>query len=103
LIKLKWFNTVLFTAFFMLITASLMQLITKSRAFFRWTIFFYTAFFLLSFIIYLLGKFTGTLDHAYGVSRKITGALQSLVPLMILVPASWLIRNLSETKHENNP
>lgn len=98
LIRLKWFNTVFFTALFMLITALMMQLVTGTKQFFRWTIFLYTAVFILSFVIYLFGKFTGTLDHAYGVSRKITGALQSLVPLMILVPASWLMKNFSVKK-----
>jgi hypothetical protein len=92
LIRLKWFNSVFFTVIFMMINATMMLLITRDRSFFRWTIVFYAIFFSLSYMIYMIGKLTGTLNHAYAVSRKLAGALQSMVPLMILWPSSWLIR-----------
>ncbi len=90
--RLKWFNSLFFTAVFMLINGALMVIITRDSQFFKWAAIFYAIFFGLSFLIFLFGKFTGSLANAYGVSRKIAGALQSLVPLMILLTASWLVK-----------
>jgi hypothetical protein len=76
----------------MIINAWLMKLLTQKWTFVKWTCWMYAVFFGFSFAVFLVGKFTGTYEQAYGVSRKIVGGLQSLVPLMILLPASWLIQ-----------
>jgi hypothetical protein len=99
LVRLKWFNSFFFSAIFMFINALLMKWITGEKKFFRWTMIMYGVFFALSFGIYLFGKLTGTLEYAYGASRKVAGALQSLVPLMILLPASWLLKNNKQTSN----
>jgi hypothetical protein len=52
----------------------------------------YIAAFAFALLLYLSGKLVGSVQQVYPVSRKVVGALQSLVPLMILVPAFWLSR-----------
>lgn len=96
LVRLKWVITLLFVVAFMFINAWLIMWWTNERLYFKWTLRLYLFFFILSFAIYVGGLLTGTLPQAYGVSRKLVGGLQSLVPLMILLPASWLLRNQSK-------
>ncbi len=92
LVILKWSMTVLFVIVFMFINACVMKWITGEFIYFKRTLWLYLFFFLMAFFIYAIGKLSGTLAQAYGVSREIVGGLQSLVPLMILVPASWLLK-----------
>lgn len=96
--KLKWIVTVIGTGFFLIVHLLLVFWITNERRWVRWTLWLYAGFFLLSFVIYVFGKLTGTLDQAYGISRKIAGALQSLVPLMLLIPAWWIWKNEKNKK-----
>ncbi len=91
LVMLKWGVTVFFVVVFMFINAFVMKWFTGQTIYFKRTIWLYVLFFLLAFSIYGIGKITGTSVQAYGVSREIVGGLQSLVPLMILIPASWLL------------
>lgn len=95
--QLKWVVTVLGTGFFFIINLSIVWLYTRSRLLVKWSGLAYVGLFLLSFVIFLVGKWTHTLDQAYGISRKIAGGLQSLVPLMIIVPGWWLWRQSQTT------
>jgi hypothetical protein len=92
LVILKWVVTVVFVTLFMVINTMLLFMTTRRREVIRWTLWLYLFFFVLSFGVYLFGWFTGTLEQAYGISRKIVGGLQSMVPLMLLLPATWLMR-----------
>jgi drug/metabolite transporter (DMT)-like permease len=78
------------TTFFLFVHLLLVKWITQEKLWVRWTFILYGIFFCLSFFIYLFGKWTGTLEQAYGISRKIAGALQSLVPLMLIIPGWWI-------------
>lgn len=89
----KWLITVVFIVVFMTINAWIMKIFTGEKVFVKRTIGIYVVFFLLAVFIFLLGKITGTSDRAYGVSREIVGGLQSLVPLMLMIPAYWLLKN----------
>jgi|JI10StandDraft_1071094.scaffolds.fasta_scaffold06624_6 hypothetical protein len=90
LVMLKWIATLVFIVVFMFINASIITWFTEDKLYFKRTLWMYAGFFMLALLIYMAGKFTGTSLQAYGVSREIVGGLQSLVPLMILIPASWL-------------
>lgn len=90
---LKWLVTLAGVGFFLLVHLLLVKWITREKFWIRTTFILYILFFVLSFLIYLLGKWTGTLDQAYGISRKIAGALQSLVPMMLILPAWWIWKN----------
>lgn len=87
---LKWTVAILFAAVFMAINIGVIWFITKNKSYTKWVLIFYAALFILSFAIFLFGKITGTSERAYAVSREILGGLQSIVPLMVLVPAIWL-------------
>lgn len=103
LMKLKWIMTIVFVLIFLVFNGLFIKWITKDNRFVRWTIWLYLFFFGFSFVFYLVGHYTGTSIQAYGVSRKIVGGLQSLVPLMILLPASWLIKHDNTiSNHEKN-
>ncbi len=91
--KIKWLVTILGTVFFLLINLRIVKHITKEARILKWTLWLYLFFFLLSFAIYFIGKMTGTLENAYGVSRKIAGGLQSLSPLMLIIPGWWLMKH----------
>ncbi len=95
---LKWLVTLVGTGFFLIIHLVLVGWITGEKQWVRWTALLFGFFFALSFLIYLFGKWTGTLEQAYGISRKIAGALQSLVPLMLLIPAWWIWKNEKNKK-----
>ncbi len=88
--NLKWGITLLGTIAFLIIHILLVYWVTKEKKIVRWTLILYAFFFCLSFAIFLFGRFTGTLEYAYGVSRKIAGALQSLVPIMLIIPGWWV-------------
>ncbi|MFN0030644.1 MAG: hypothetical protein ACKVOR_00645 [Flavobacteriales bacterium] len=90
--KLKWATTLAGTVVFMLFHLLLLKLITGQTQLLKWTVWIYLLLFALSFGVYLFGTATGTLQYAYGVSRKIAGALQSLIPLMFILPGWWLWR-----------
>jgi len=96
LTTLKWIMTVFFVIVFLGINLLLLHLLTQQRTVLKWTMLLYLVFFVLSFGIYLFGKLTGTFEQAYAVSRRIVGALQSLVPLMLVLPAVWLMRTKME-------
>lgn len=50
----------------------------------------YFLFLILAVLVYLATKMVGLEHKGYGFARKILGALQSPVPLMILIPAYTL-------------
>jgi hypothetical protein len=92
LVQLKWVFTFLFVAVFLVLNLSVMHLIDNSRQLKQWTVMLYLGFFILSFAIYLMGKPFGHQEEAYAVSRKIVGALQSVVPLMLILPGWWIFK-----------
>lgn len=95
---LKWLLTVVFTIVYLIINLLLIKRITESAVTSKWMLIFYIVLFVLAFAIFLIGKMIGFSEETYSISRKIVGALQSLIPLMILVPTFWL----SKKMHEKN-
>lgn len=90
LVITKWIITVFFVGLFMAINSLLVYRITRNHSLMIWCIRLYIIFFVLSFVVYLFGITTGSANQAYGISRKVVGGLQSLIPLMILLPGYWL-------------
>jgi len=91
LIKLKWAVTFVFLFVFGLINALIVRLYSGQRKLAIWLIALYVGLIATAFAIYFLGQLSGLDESAYAISRRITGALQSLVPSMIFIPAIWLI------------
>lgn len=83
---------------FLLINAALVlaafSLWVGSRAFNMPILWVYLGFLILAIAVFGLSRFLGYGLEGYGFARKILGALQSPVPLMLLVPAHSLL-----TKH----
>jgi hypothetical protein len=86
LLRLKWAVTFVSLLVFFLINASLLRLLEgNSRVLTRLAL-IYIVFTALAFAIYAVGKLMSMPDQTYAISRRITGALQSLVPVMIVWP-----------------
>jgi hypothetical protein len=90
--KLKWVLTLVFVLVYFAFNTILIYWISGENQLVRWMIALYIAAFAFALLLYLSGKLVGSVQQVYPVSRKVVGALQSLVPLMILVPAFWLSR-----------
>ena len=95
--RLKWLVTVFFVAVFFILNGGIIWLLYKSGKLLRWLLYLYVIFFMLSFLFYMTGIAIGEREHFYNIARKITGALQSLVPLMLVVPAWWISREFMVT------
>jgi len=90
LVRTKWILTPLFAVVFWWVNSSVLVILFKDRNWRKWLAIAYALLFGLGFSIYVVGKFAGIPEATYAVSRKITGGLQSLIPLMIMVPARYL-------------
>jgi hypothetical protein len=83
---LKWVLTIVFTLVHLLLALAIFQLWFGERKYLHWIIMFYGVVFVLAGAIFVFGKLTGTHDATYQVTRKLMGALQSAVPVMVFFP-----------------
>jgi len=97
LVRLKWINTVVFTALFLVLNGAVIQLITRDVKMVRHLVLAYAVSFAAAFALYAIGIATGYALELYAVSRKLIGALQSMVPLMIFIPAWYLYTHFQNT------
>ena len=93
--RLKWAVTFISLLVFFAINATLLSLLEGNGRVLTRLAMTYIVFTALAFAIYALGKLISMPDQTYAISRRITGAMQSLVPVMIL----WPFLRLS--KHNN--
>lgn len=98
--RLKWIFTLLFALVYLGFNSILIYWISHEKQKVRWLVVLYAVAFALALLLYLVGMLSGFAQQVYPVSRKIVGALQSLVPLMILVPAIWLSRQWNNKTFE---
>jgi hypothetical protein len=99
--RLKWAVTIVSLAVFCFLNALILRMYSGHWKLARRLIMMYAVMVVAAFAIFFVGRFSGHGESAYAISRRITGALQSLVPLMIIFPALWLM-NLKTPSHENN-
>lgn len=99
--KLKWAVTIVSLFVFCTINALIVRIYSGQRKLALWLIYLYAVLIVAAFSVFFIGQFSGLGESAYAISRRITGALQSLVPSMIFIPAIWLI-NFQKPSHENN-
>jgi len=90
--RLKWIVTVVSLLVFYAFNAVLLSVLEGGRHIWLRLGVMYIAFTLLAFGVYALGRLIGMPEQTYSISRRITGALQSLVPLMILWPFLRLLK-----------
>jgi hypothetical protein len=90
LTALKWAVTGGMILLFFIINSSVAFLITNDRRAIRWMAAGYLFVFVTAFLIYTAGYAAGNPSATYGISRKLAGALQSLIPIMLFMPAWYL-------------
>ncbi len=90
LIKIKWTLAILFATIYLILNSTIIRLVTGNNITVLWMRYLYIIFLGLALVIFLVGKLTPYSESTYIMSRKILGGLQSLVPLMFMVPAIWL-------------
>lgn len=96
---MKWAVTVLFTVWFLALNMGLLHVLNATKAAVGKLPVIYMLLFGSSFAIYCVGIVGFHEAQCYAVSRKIMGALQSIVPVMVLFPASllWELKTKSNT------
>lgn len=92
--KLKWSLTILFILVISTITLFIIQLWFKNKKFNRITLVFYLAFYGLTGLITLLFWLTGTFNNNYFIIRKMTGFLQSPLPLFFFFTMFLYLMNI---------
>ncbi|MFZ6050975.1 hypothetical protein [Halocola ammonii] len=94
---LKWVFTLVFTIVHLGLAMAILWLWFGERKYLRWLVLFYGVVFVLAGAIFIFGKLTGTHDATYQVTRKLMGALQSAVPLMVFFPVVIFHRRLDNS------
>jgi hypothetical protein len=87
---LKWIVTVFFLAAFCLFNIALLKTLQRDSSLTRVVVLTYGVLVPFAFLVYVSGRFTGLSIESYAFSRKILGALQSVIPAMIIWPAAQL-------------
>jgi hypothetical protein len=90
---LKWGVTGFFLIWFLLVNVFLLRVLNVHNQVLRFLPWIYGALILLSILLFVSGAITGLQQSAYTLSRKIMGALQSVIPALILWPASMIFNH----------
>jgi hypothetical protein len=90
---LKWAVTGGFLIWFLLLNFIMLRTLGVQENAIRSLPIIYLSLAMLALIIYAGSKVGLNADHCYAVSRKIMGALQSIIPTFIIWPASKLWNN----------
>ena len=90
---LKWVVTGFFLMWFLVINRWLLMALNVNREVLRFLPWIYGALVLLSLILFATGAITGFQQSAYTLSRRIMGALQSVIPILIIWPASKIFNH----------
>jgi hypothetical protein len=98
LVLLKWLATFVFSLFFFAVNAILLSFSEVGSKVVKLLIWFYLGLALFAYILYAAGILISQQEHYYAISRKLMGALQSMVPAMIMWPAYRLWSQTQEPK-----
>ena len=85
---LKWVVTGFFLLWFLLLNTFLLKTLLVPHDVVRYVPLIYGALIVLALLLFAIGAFTGHQQNAYTLSRRIMGALQSVIPVLIIWPAS---------------
>jgi len=84
---LKWIITGCSLMVFAFLNLTILKVVQSTFSLTRFLILTYLVLVLFSFGIYAIGIAVHSVEEAYAFSRKIIGALQSIIPAMIIWPA----------------
>ena len=87
---LKWAITGFFLLWFLALNIMLLKALSASNEIIRYLPLIYGSLIVISLILYGAGSILGQQQIAYALSRRVMGALQSVIPVLIIWPASWL-------------
>lgn len=90
---MKWVVTGAFLLWFLFMNILILRLLQVNQGALKLLPILYLALVLISFSIYAGGRVGLNEAHCYAVSRKIIGALQSVIPSLIIWPAARLWDN----------
>jgi hypothetical protein len=93
---LKWGVTGFFLLWFLILNILLLKTLTVSHEIIRYIPLLYVFLIVISLVFYGVGSISGQHQIAYTISRRVMGALQSVIPALVLWPASrlWSRSNL---------
>jgi hypothetical protein len=85
---LKWAVTGFFLLWFLLLNTFLLKALSVPDDLTRYLPWVYGILIAVALVVYALAAFSGFQQSAYTLSRRIMGALQSVIPALIIWPAS---------------
>jgi hypothetical protein len=97
---LKWGATILFSVLFFVLNAAMLNSLGAKEGATTILLLFYLVLAALAFGIYALGIALSEHVHFYAISRKIMGALQSMVPVLIIWPSYRLWKYTQNAKNQ---
>lgn len=97
---LKWIVTAVSLVAFALLNFLLLRALGVELYYIRILLYVYAALTTIAFSVYCLGYVLGFVNEAYAFSRKILGALQSIVPAMICWPAAAWSRSIKKNQND---
>lgn len=93
LIRFKWLMTITFMLLFLINSLIVIYFIFREKAYLYWTIYFFGFILFISGIL-TLGWYLFESDNMYRLSRLMMDFVESPKPLMLLIPAIYLSKNL---------
>lgn len=100
---LKWVFTLFLVVLYWGLNRLMLRQLVRGRALDRPLTVMYAIAFCLSLSCYAVGHMAGPFDDWYAVSRKISGALQSILPSMLAWPAWILSKRLPKSSSSPTP
>lgn len=90
---LKWAVTGFFLCWFLLLNTFLLKVLSVPDDLIRYLPWVYCILIALALLIFAFAAFSGFQQSAYTISRRIMGALQSVIPVLIIWPASRIVHH----------
>jgi len=93
LIQFKWLMTLVFTLLFLGNSLLIIYFLFRENKYLKWTIYFFGFILIVSGIL-TIGWYVFKSDNFYRLSRLMMDFVESPKPLMLIIPAIYLSRNV---------
>ncbi len=91
MVAIKWFATFIFGGAFMILALLGVHVVWRKRKYLKYVLWVYVALFVFSGLSYAVGTEIFNSYYGYRFARIFMGFAQSPIPLMIMIPAFYLL------------
>ena len=99
---MKWVLTGAGMVFFFVMIAAILQQLFPDLGMLKWVAMGFGGVCILSAIAFIFFRMLGKSAEGYAITRKLLGALQSFVPLMLYIPAAILLGQSNRMNHHEH-